>query len=162
MTAITAHRALSPRHWLLVLATLSLLAFVVPWLDSHLVAITTPSVKYRLAWLSDGPGSKGDYVNVNVTNAYIRGGHEQTLTKRMACVAGDTLTFDGSYHYCNGVRLGQVLTMDSKHQRLLAFVWNGQVPAGKVFVMGDHPNSFDSRYFGFLDIRSTRRVVGLI
>ena len=36
-------------------------------------------------------------------------------------------------------------------KKLTAFKYAGTVPEGKMFLTGSHKDSYDSRYFGFID-----------
>ncbi|EAL3751808.1 S26 family signal peptidase, partial [Campylobacter coli] len=38
------------------------------------------------------------------------------------------------------------------------FIFNGVIPKDKFFVMGTHPRSFDSRYWGFVDRKDIKGV----
>ena len=132
---------------------------VVALCESYTVLAGSQSIPYHVLFLLGGPGSKGDYVNVEVPGAYIgRKDEHVTLSKRIGCVAGDTLTFKNRAHFCNGEFLGRVLDRTHDGRWLKPFVWNGPVPAGKVFIVGTHERSWDSRYFGFVDAAKTERL----
>jgi type IV secretory pathway protease TraF len=47
--------------------------------------------------------------------------------------------------------LGQALAADSQGRPLPQFSFNGPVPVGKLFMVGTHPRSYDSKYYGFID-----------
>jgi type IV secretory pathway protease TraF len=123
-----------------------------------LVFTMTDSVKYHVLLRVDGPPAKGDYVDVSLYHESIDATQAVRLTKRVACVAGDLLRFERGGHWCNEQFLGQVLQRDSASVPLPAFVWNGPVPEGKVFLTGDHIRSFDSRYFGFVNAAALERL----
>jgi conjugal transfer pilin signal peptidase TrbI len=137
-------------------------AGVVSWLVMpHITSSATASVNYRLFWIEGGPGKKGDYVNFEKQHPLLKDGTPKKLTKRIVCMEGELLTFDGRRHTCGDAVLGSVLDRTHEGKPLDAFVWNGPVPAGKVFVEGDHERSFDSRYFGFVDRSATTRLRGI-
>ena len=65
---------------------------------------------------------------------------------------GDYLKVDDEHVYVNGELVAGVLHRDSKGRPVKVFYYDGEVPEGKIFVMAAHPRSFDSRYYGFVDI----------
>lgn len=74
------------------------------------------------------------------------------LVKILACDEGHYLNVDEKKnYYCDGEYLGKAVDTDSLGKPVNHFVWNGIIPKGKAFVIGTHPRSYDSRYFGFID-----------
>ena len=74
-----------------------------------------------------------------------------TLIKRVGCGPGENLRVDSNdYYYCNGVYLAQA-KREVAGKPIVPFRFNGVVPAGKLFVVGDVAGSFDSRVYGFID-----------
>lgn len=110
-----------------------------------------PSLSYRFFWISyDRTAIKkartGDYV---IFKEYVPApvDRESDLIKRIGCMSGDQLTVDGHDDYfCNGTYLGRA----NSHTGA-AFRFNGTVPPERLFMIGDNPASYDSRYFGFVD-----------
>ncbi len=129
---------------------------------SPLVMPMTQSVKYSLLVKVGGQPHKGDYVNVQVFHQAIAKDQAVRLTKRVGCVAGDVLRTEKGKQYCGNQFLGQALEKDSKGKKLPTFVWNGPIPEGKVYLVGDHPRSFDSRYFGFVNAAALERLHPLL
>ena len=126
---------------------------------SHIRFTPTPSLTHRLFWsVKTGVGAKrfkhGDYV---LFRQYVPAPVNRTvgIAKRVECIAGDTLRSDnnGDY-YCNGRYLGRAKKYLAAGTQLRAFLYDGLVPIGEIFVCGDHKDSYDSRYFGF--IRASR------
>lgn len=129
--------------------------------ESRTVLPSTESIPYSLLLIKGGPGTKGDYVNVRIPGSHVgRSEPTLTLTKRIACVGGELLRFENGGHYCGETFLGKVLDR-SVHGAITPFVWNGPVPAGKAYVVGTHVRSYDSRYFGFVDLAATERLIPL-
>ncbi|WP_325099558.1 S26 family signal peptidase [Campylobacter sp. TTU-622] len=54
-------------------------------------------------------------------------------------------------YYCDNVFLGIAQKTDKDGNKVEQFIFNGVIPKDKFFVMGTHPRSFDSRYWGFVD-----------
>ena len=111
----------------------------------------TPSLPYRVAYVEYGARrlARGD------TNVYSFAGEaglkdypglrHQPFFKRIAGVPGDTVSVDGRDVFVNGVYAGTAKTHTKDHlalQPIAATV----IPAGKLYVQGTSPDSFDSRY----------------
>lgn len=124
--------------------------------------VETQSIPFRFGFEAFGAPARGDYARVPVQHPMIEGGHATTLTKRIACAAGDTLTFDGEAHYCNGVEVDTInVRVLDDGTPMPIFAFNGVVPPGKAFMLGTHPRSFDSRYLGFFDTANAVKVWGI-
>lgn len=100
---------------------------------------------------------RGDYV----TFTYFSGGSRlkidqiegRTLIKRIACVPGDYLKVDlkSRIVYCNGKAIAKAKEKFLNGKEAPIFAFQGEVPGGKIFVVGDNKDSYDSRYWGFVD-----------
>ena len=121
------------------------------WIFNHLLITTSPSLNHRVFWKLDGDIAKGDYVNFILYNSLINGGHA-SITKRVACWPGDMLLRVDRSFYCNGLFLGTAKSKSFEGKPLPLFQFQGRIPQGMAFVAGDDRNSFDSRYWGFLDL----------
>ncbi len=74
------------------------------------------------------------------------------IFKRNRCDEGDILTVDAAKRFfCNGEYLGAAKDYSRKGEKMQYFTFNGKIPPGSMFVMGEHPDSYDSRYFGLVD-----------
>lgn len=141
---------------------LSMVVIVLGILLDRVEFVETNSIPFRFGFQAFGTPGLGDYARVPVRNKLIEDGEASTLTKRIACAAGDKLTFDGEAHYCNGVKVDtiNVRALDDG-TRMPIFEFNGVVPAGKLYLLGTHPRSFDSRYLGFFDASTAIKVWGI-
>lgn len=104
---------------------------------------------------------KGDYVMLEISHPIV-GPRPAKLTKQLVCDAGDLLQLKDDAFWCNGVRLGGFITRTWDDRPLTPFAYDGEIPEGQAFVMGTHPRSFDSRYFGLVDKSRLIRMKGLI
>jgi signal peptidase I/conjugal transfer pilin signal peptidase TrbI len=76
----------------------------------------------------------------------------EEMLKVIGCNEGDQLTVDAEKKfYCNSEYLVRAKDISLKGEPLQHFVFNGQIPKGAMFVIGQHKDSYDSRYFGFVD-----------
>lgn len=70
--------------------------------------------------------------------------------KKIGCSQGQVLNVIEDIYFCDGKVLGKALKKDMNGNNLDRFIFNGIVPKGELFVIGTHPYSFDSKYFGFI------------
>jgi type IV secretory pathway protease TraF len=74
-----------------------------------------------------------------------------TLIKRVGCNSGETITVDSNDdYYCNRTFLAHC-KREVAGKPITPFRFNGQIPADKLFAIGDYSGSFDSRVYGFVD-----------
>lgn len=128
------------------------------WLPTRITVATSDSLDHRIFFLRPVTArfETGDYLvfrhrDMTPVQQGLRQNHE-LMIKKVGCLPGDLLTTDAGRDFtCNGRILGKGLEADSKGRELPRFTFNGQVPEGKLFLVGIHPRSYDSRYFGFVD-----------
>jgi len=146
-----------------------LLASVFVHLEKNLIWNITESVNGRLGYLSAGQPSKGDYVHFLFSHDLLAGRQDMEaardkltqqfwLTKKLVCVPGDQLKTIARDLYCNGEKIATALQRTGSGKPLAVFLWNGAIPEGKALVLGDSEASFDSRYWGFVDIEKLKKV----
>ncbi|MHB8810649.1 MAG: S26 family signal peptidase [Desulfobulbaceae bacterium] len=128
------------------------------WLPERIIVATSASLDYRVFFLVPASAIKsGDYLVFRHSDAtFVPQGlnrDNNRLIKRVGCGPGETLTSDGERQFfCNGILLATALDRDSKGQALPRFHYSGTVPAGSFFMVGSNPRSFDSKYFGFINV----------
>ena len=130
------------------------------WLPGQITVATSASLDHRVFLLRPVPAQieTGDYLVFRHRDlAQVRQGlgtNRERMIKRVGCRPGEWLHVDAEHRFtCDGRPLGQALATDSQGRPLPRFIHNGPVPAGQLFVVGTHPRSYDSRYFGFVDAR---------
>ncbi|MBU0967612.1 MAG: S26 family signal peptidase [Proteobacteria bacterium] len=120
------------------------------WLPGHISVTLTSSVGYRLFFLTE-PESRdfrqGDYL---LFDKHLDQAQTDRLLKKVGCAPGQRLSAVEGKFSCDGHFLGRALAQDSKGNRLPQFIFSGFVPPGSLFMVGSHPRSYDSRYFGFI------------
>lgn len=123
-----------------------------------LVWNTSASVPIGLYLIVPRPLHLGDYVLIRLSGvpqalaerrSYI--GPHTPLLKRVAALEGDRVCRRGRVVWIAGHWVVIALASDRGGRRLP--VWQGcrQLQNGQLFVLGRHPQSFDSRYFGPID-----------
>ena len=138
--------------------------FVIP---SKFSVTTTPSLVHRVYFIRGKPDGKeslkGKYVLFHLPAQYIPARYADKkhlpVIKRVECEGGDTLKVRERSFFCNGIYLGEAKLYSLTGESLEHFISEGTIPEGEVFVMGDHKDSLDSRYFGFLETNDIRAVV---
>ena len=128
------------------------------WLPGQITVATSASLDHRVFLLRPVPKriENGDYLVFRHRDlAQVRQGlnaNRERMIKRVGCRPGEWLQVDAEYRFsCDGRPLGQALATDSQGRPLPQFIHNGPVPEGQLFLVGTHPRSYDSRYFGFVD-----------
>jgi len=115
--------------------------------------ILTPSLAHRIFWVSKDPQQvgRGDYVFFEDAELARKVGKPEhpNIFKLIRCDEGDILTVDAEKRFsCNGEFLGAAKDYSLKGEKMQYFAFNGKIPKGFMFVMGEHKDSYDSRYFG--------------
>lgn len=154
-------QTLKSKFFLVGTAGIFITQAIYPYLPWRIEITEDVSLPYTF-WLAHNKydSAKDQYIEFTppVHNEYTRG--VKTLVKQVGCVAGQQLTVDHEYkYYCDGSYLGTALTTDRKGKKVDPFIFNGIIPAGKVFATGTHVRSYDSRYFGLIDITMIERGV---
>ena len=127
------------------------------WLPGQITVATSASLDHRVFLLRPVPAQieTGDYLVFRHRDlAQVRqglGANREWMIKRVGCRPGERLQVDAQHRFsCDGRPLGSALATDSQGRPLPRFTHNGPVPAGQLFLVGTHPRSYDSRYFGFV------------
>lgn len=143
------HKAL---YLLIFVAIAAIAGMVIP----PRISITmTPSLDKRVFFLSNPSQEtklkRGDYVMFTLSTRYINNGEPIRAIKKVGCAEGDTLTVKWERHYyCNNLYMGYAKEKSKKGEPVEAFSFNGKIPDNMLFVIGDSPDSYDSKYFGFI------------
>lgn len=75
------------------------------------------------------------------------------MTKHVLCFPGDILKRDGLTFYCNGEMISRAKLKTKTGDPLTVFDWTeGPVPQDVFFAGTDHPDGYDSRYYGFVPL----------
>ena len=150
-----------PKRVAVSLAAVSALVFglLVP---ERIVVAISPSLDHRIFVVVRGfsPDEirKGDYVVFTARSHYIKNGIPSRLLKKVSCVSGEMIETKAREYYCDGKYLGMAKSYSLKGEPVDSFAYSGPVPEGMLFVMGNHPDSFDSRYLGFIERRNVESI----
>ncbi len=74
------------------------------------------------------------------------------IVRKVGCSEREILTRnENGDFFCGGLFIGKALEKDSLGQPLPQFQFSGRIPLGSLFMIGENPDSFDSRYYGFVE-----------
>lgn len=147
---------LPPRNSLLKAAIVSIVCISFgSWIPRQLTVNPTSSLRQTLFVLNRhvSPESivTGDIVRFPFNDAVTKG--PVHLLKRVGCNQGQLLTVtDQKEYFCDGKWLGKAKDRSRLGSPIQNFKFNGLVPRGKFFALADHKDSYDSRYFGFVEL----------
>lgn len=85
--------------------------------------------------------------------------HKHNFIKTIKCKEGDYLQNDNGLFKCNDKIIGVAMPTDSQGRAVDNFIFNGKIEKDKYFVMGTAANSYDSRYWGFVDRKNITGVI---
>jgi len=94
----------------------------------------------------------GDYVFWKPQGA-LKHIQQPYIMKRVGGAAGDHLVIRDEAVFINGTEVARGLPLlDRTKVDASAFDRDEVIPPGRVFMVADHPRSYDSRYWGYLDV----------
>ena len=127
-------------------------ALIISMAVPYLIIPVSESIKPKV--LIKMPGIKperGDYITFELHNAKLPNG-KAFLTKRLSCLPGDYLDGRAGAFFCNNHLVATALEKDGYNRPMTWFKFQGVIPKNRVFVVGDDPRSYDSRYWGFIPL----------
>lgn len=88
----------------------------------------------------------------------------QPLLKELVALPGDRVDVLPEGLSINGrpVPDSKIREEDAKGRNVVSCLVSGPVPEGMALALGDKAGSFDGRYFGFVPLRSCRRVIPIL
>lgn len=142
-------------YWLTFFSRLLILVafvFTIGAVMERVVIVKGKSVPYTILFLSPrAVAGMGDYVTVTVypdTHAIID--KESIFLKKVACDSGQSIELVDETFFCDGRQLVGFVRETLDGRPLQPWPAGVVIPDGKAFIIGSHPRSFDSRYFGLV------------
>lgn len=86
----------------------------------------------------------------------VAGPNIKHFTKMALCMPGDELGRVGRQFYCNGELITVAKPTSKAGEPLVPFQWeSGVIPEGFFFAGSSHPDGYDSRYFGLVNLNES-------
>lgn len=133
--------------------------------DPQQGATSTP-YHWFLVHKKDHDVSRGEFVSFRTDTRHDPWFHDMEMVKRVVGVPGDTVTFDGTAVYVNAQLVGKlnprIVGRVTAKLPDYQFAWSNQpvvIPPGKWLGINESFESFDGRYWGFVD---QAQVVGVV
>ena len=124
----------------------------------YLTVNKTPSIATGIYWvMPKAIPSKGNDVVIEYKGQHFEKGVH--LVKHIVAVDGDVIAHNGNQVMINGKATTAMIKPTTLHGEPLLPGPVGSVPIGEYFVLGDHLDSFDSRY-GHLGFVKPAQIVG--
>jgi len=133
---------------------------------NYFAVTTTPSLNKRIFFIIKSKQIEklktGDYVMFSLLKSkpesdlppklvrMIKDDGEDSEIKKIGCAAGEELKNIGNEFYCKNKLIAKAKEYSLGGERLKKFEFSGKIPKGNMFLVGDHIDSYDSRYFGFI------------
>jgi len=138
-------------------------------IPNYFAVTTTPSLSKRIYFIIKSKQIEklktGDYVMFSLLKSklerplpsklvtMIKDEGEDSQIKRIGCTAGEELKNIGNEFYCKNKLIAKAKEYSLGGERLKKFEFSGKIPEGDMFLVGDHVDSYDSRYFGFIKVK---------
>ena len=135
-------------------------------IPNYFAVTTTPSLNKRIFFIVKSNQiekiKKGDYVMFSLLKCkpesdlpaklvrMIKDEGEDSQIKKIGCIAGEELKNIGNEFYCKNKLIAKAKEYSLGGERLKKFEFSEKIPEGNMFLVGDHVDSYDSRYFGFI------------
>ncbi|MGD0022476.1 MAG: S26 family signal peptidase [Smithellaceae bacterium] len=135
-------------------------------IPKYFAVTTTKSLNKRIYFINKGKEVEklktGNYVMFSLLKSkqendlpaklvrMIEDDGEDLQIKRIGCSAGEEIKNIGNEYYCKNKLIARAKDYSLGGERLKKFEFSGKIPEGDMFLVGDHIDSYDSRYFGFI------------
>lgn len=142
--------------------TLTAIFFTIKSLDLHFVIPESESVNGNL-FLLQGKKASNEYAVFEYNKTPYKNYHKGKLfIKKIGCDSGQQLQVKNSNIFCDGKLIAVAVDKNKEGDILPKIDFTGVIPKDKFFALGEHPLSYDSRYFGLVDKKdiknSARRI----
>lgn len=156
-------RQMSKKKLVFLLIMIMSLTAAGAMIPSHFMVALSPSVKYRIFYyksnFQQSDLHNGTYVVFDMYTKLHKNCWPCQVVKKIGCAEGDNLYVDkNNFYHCNNEYMGTTQPFTKTGVPLYPFYFNGSVPQGKLFIIGDHEDSYDSKYMGFINKSDVKAV----
>lgn len=145
-----------------IIAVLIIIIFVVlgSLIPRYIMLSISDSLNYNVFFLRKTPTklAKNTYIVSKINSPDSKTKKPVLITKKIACMYNDFLKCETNGCYCNNIFLCKAKKYSKKGDILTPFLYNGLIPKNKYFVVGEHVDSYDSRYFGLVGENEVIRI----
>jgi type IV secretory pathway protease TraF len=135
-----------------------MLFVLVNLLFKNIVINISNSHKGTFFYKTSQPPEKEEYVYFGFTHELLPK-NIKTLSKQLVCIENDNLIVNNEFIICNSKKYK--IKRNSKTpsgKNIPQFYYDGAVPKNKAIVWGENLESFDSRYWGFIDYNKLHKI----
>lgn len=93
---------------------------------------------------------KGEYFAFEFLAVKDDDRYGQHFVKRLGCMEGEYLVTKGRDFFCDGKFIGRAKEFSMEGKPLPVFIFDGYVPPGRLFAVGEIRDSYDSKFWGFV------------
>lgn len=109
-------------------------------------------------WKTDEKPVKNNFVYFDFQHELLPKGLK-VLSKKLVCIGGDKLLINDNFIICNKQKYTiKRNKKTSSGKTIKQFYYDGIVPKNKAVIWGSNLESFDSRYWGFIDYNKLNKI----
>lgn len=149
---------ITPKKLLIFSLVAIVIYYLIGMFITHIVVNVSNSHSGIIFWKSDEKPEKSDLVYFDFEHELLPKKFK-TLSKRLICIENDNLVINDQFIVCNKkkYRIKRNIKTGSG-KSIEQFYYSGIVPKNKAVVWGSNLESFDSRYWGFINLQKTSKM----
>lgn len=162
MTKKTKNKAkIKPKRLLIFSLIAFIIYIIIGEVFTHIVVNISDSHSGTVFWKSDKNPAKNDFVYFDFKHPLLPKNFK-TLSKKLVCIEGNNLVINDSFIICNDQKyLIKRNQKTGSGKSIKQFYHEGVVPKNQAIVWGSNVESFDSRYWGFVEYRQLKTMLML-
>ncbi len=144
---------------LLIFTLISFIIYnLIGLLFTHIVVNISNSHIGTIFWKIDKNPVKNDFVYFDFQHQLLPSSID-TLSKKLVCIEGDNLVINDNFIICNEQKYPIKRNKKTGSGKTIKqFYYDDIVPQNKAILWGSNIESFDSRYWGFIDYNKLNKM----
>ncbi|CAB5499461.1 hypothetical protein [uncultured Gammaproteobacteria bacterium] len=131
-------------------------------LFTHIVINISDSHRGTIFWKSDKSPVKNNFVYFDFKHKLLPQNID-ILSKKLVCIESDNLVINDNFIICNEKKYPIKRNQKTgSGKSIKQFYYEGTVPKNQAVVWGSNLESFDSRYWGFIEYRQLKTMLLLL